>query len=302
LTGKGRLPILSDLKAALRGRGFLPSKARGQNFLFDHNTLRIVAGEVAALPQDTVLEVGPGSGFLTMHLAGTAGRVLAVEVDSTLSLVAKHFLQAHNNIEVMTANILRNDDLNPEVEERLRELGDCSLIAGNLPYSAATAIISAIARSDLKPRRLVFLLQEEVARRLTADPGTSDYGSNSVITAAAFNTQLLQRIGPNVFWPKPRVSSRLVRLTPAAKVGDLPKFASFVHTLFARPKKTAVNSLLEGLARLPTVANREHPDSLREEVVSAIKSLGVGLKVRPGRLDLGQIIKLHEKLVPETLK
>ncbi len=302
MTSKDDYPTLRDLKVALRNSGFVPSKARGQNFLFDHNILRSISGEVAALPDDIVLEIGPGSGFLTMHLAQTAGRVLGVEVDGTLSSVSKRFLGKCENVEIMTADILQKGSINTAVLRRIGELGGCSLAVGNLPYSAATAIVSAIAGSDLKLRRMVFLVQEEVARRLTASHGDPDYCAGSVITAASFDTELLQRIGPSVFWPRPKVNSRLVRFRPAPKVSDPAGFALFVHTLFARPKKTAVNSFLEGLSRTPTGTDRERRSHQREAIIRAIQSIGMDPRVRPGRLAFEQIEALHKKLVPEILK
>jgi 16S rRNA (adenine1518-N6/adenine1519-N6)-dimethyltransferase len=249
-----------------------------------------------------VLEIGPGSGFLTMQLAQTAGRVLAVEVDGILTAVSRRFLEGTDNVEIMNADIFQKDSLNPEVIERLRKLGGCSLAVGNLPYSAATAIVSALARSNLSPRGMVFLLQEEVARRLGASPGSPDYGAVSVIMAAAFDAELLQRIGPNVFWPKPKVSSRLVRLRPAQKVQNLERFAAFVHTLFARPRKTAANSFVEGAARGLSGKPGEPKDVLRRTVAAALQSLGVDPKARPGALNLDQVKALHKKLVPESLK
>jgi len=149
---------------------------------------------------------------------------------------------------------------------------------------------------------MVFLLQEEVAERLSASPGSPDYSAISVITAAAFDAQLLQRMGPNVFWPKPQVSSRLVRLRPAPKVPNLDRFAAFVHTLFARPRKTAVNSFVEGATRYSKDKTGECRDALRTAVTGALQSLGVDAKARPGTLDFDQIKALHEKLVPESLK
>ena len=302
MTGKNDFPTLSDLKEELRKYEFKPSKARGQNFLFDHNTLRRISEQIPLTLQDTVLEVGPGSGFLTLHLAQTAGCILAVELDSILSSVAQSFLKTRENVEIMNTDILKNDNLSSAVINRLQELNGCSTVVGNLPYSAATAIISAFAQSSLQPRHLVFLLQEEVARRLTASPGNSNYCSSSVITTAAYDSELLQRIGPNVFWPKPKVYSRLVRFKPVLKVRYFSKFAAFVHTLFARPRKTAVNSYLEGISQLPAGKGKKSSESLRNTVTGAIQSLGLSPQTRPGRLDFSQIHSLYKKLVPETLK
>jgi 16S rRNA A1518/A1519 N6-dimethyltransferase RsmA/KsgA/DIM1 with predicted DNA glycosylase/AP lyase activity len=118
---------------------------------------------------------------------------------------------------------------------------------------------------------------------------------------AAYDTELLQRIGPNVFWPKPRVNSRLVRFTPAIRARDLPEFAAFARVLFARPKKTVVNSFVEGLSHPTSAAGTTNKDNLRDIVTSALHILDIDPRIRPGKLDFSQIKSLYKKLVPEIL-
>jgi 16S rRNA (adenine1518-N6/adenine1519-N6)-dimethyltransferase len=294
------MPTLSKLRRALRLTGFTPSKTLGQNFLFEHRVLAAIAREVGATGNDVVLEIGCGCGFLTMHLTGSAKKVLAVEIDATLAGVAGRFLSEFPNVEILQADILTQGEVNPVVAEQLRELGGCDLVAGSLPYSAATAIVSALGRWDFTPRALVFLFQEEVARRLAAGPGTSDYGALSVITGAAFEVELLLKIGSEVFWPSPKVESRLVRLKPREFGGDLKGFGAFVHALFAQPRKTAVNSLISGAERSQIPSLPHSRAELRERVAGVLDSLGIDPGTRPGQLSLVQVEAIFKKLVPES--
>ncbi len=297
---KQQLPTLSELKAALRRKGFKPSKARGQNFLFEHRLLGAIAEDVGAGEQDVVLEIGSGCGFLTMHLAGRVRRLLAVEIDRTLAGVATRFLERYANVEILSADFLTGGQVNAEIVERVREIGGCDVVTGNLPYSAATAMIGALAQWAFRPRSLVFMLQEEVARRLTARPGSSDYGGLSVITQAAFEAELLRKVGPEVFWPKPKVHSRVVRLKPRALTGDFGHFTRFVHALFAQPRKTALNSLVAGVTRSRELSAIGTGAKLRGRVAGILSSLGIELETRPGQLDFAQIQAIHGELVPET--
>jgi 16S rRNA (adenine1518-N6/adenine1519-N6)-dimethyltransferase len=293
---RGLKPTLKDLKSALKRKGFTPSKALGQNFLYEHQVLEAIAMEINPAQTGVLLEIGCGSGFLTMHLADTAGKILAVEIDQVLVTVAKRFLSEYPNVEVLEADILKNGEISPAVLKRLEELGGCGLVAGNLPYSAATAIVSALAHWKFTPEALVFMLQEEVARRLAAEPGSPDYGALSVITQAAFEVELLREIGPEVFWPKPKVDSRLLKLTPVKFDGDLRQFEAFVHALFAQPRKTALNSLVMGAGRVDLPFVVKDTAGLREKVAGLFRLFGIDPAVRPGRLDLSQIRKLFDNL------
>ncbi len=332
MTSKQHFPALSDLKTALQLTGWRPSKALGQNFLFEHSVLDAIARQVAPGPTDVVLEIGAGCGFLTAHLAQTAGKVLAVEIDSRLVDIARRFLQQYANAEVMAADILRSKKLSPQVQKRLGELGGCDLVAGNLPYSTATAIIMALARRvapagkttarnatgemercpkdnadlgaqplGLSPRTLTFLVQEEVGQRLAAKPGMPEYGGISVLTGASFSVKLLRTVGAEVFWPKPKVTSRLVQLRPRRKPDEFEKFERFVHTLFAQPRKTAINSIVHGAGRAGALRPGAGKVRLRQEVTQALVSLGVRADVRPGGLSVAQVQELHNVLAAKGL-
>jgi 16S rRNA (adenine1518-N6/adenine1519-N6)-dimethyltransferase len=291
-------PTLKELKRALRDASFKPSKSRGQNFLFDHGTLGAIANDAGITPQDTVLEVGCGCGFLTAHLARLAGRVLAVEIDPVLAAVSRRFLASWGNIEVFTADILKGAAVNPDVLKKLRDTGGCEVVIGNLPYSAATAIISALSDWEFKPRALVLLLQEEVAGRLAAGPGEAGRGALSVISQAAFKINLLRRIGPGVFWPKPRVHSRLVRLEPRRVTSEFSDFRRFVFALFAQPRKTAVNSLSLGVVRSGLLQS-ENSAEVREKIADMVASLGIDNTARPGQLSESQIEAVFRRFLTE---
>jgi len=287
-------PSLKDLKKALRKTGFRPSKTRGQNFLFDHGMLEAIAADAELRPDDKLLEIGSGCGFLTGHLAQYAGSVLAVEIDRVLAAVSNRFLASWGNIEVLVADILREGKVNPEVAGKLRETGICDVVAGNLPYSAATAVIAALSDWEFEPRALVFLLQEEVALRIGAGPGEPDRCALSVISQAAFTVELLRKVGSEVFWPRPKVQSRLVRLTPRGGTDEFSDFRQFVFMLFAQPRKTVLNSLTDGAGRAGPLQGRESKE-IKQIAVSVLNSAEIDPKTRPGQLSEAQIKAIYRQ-------
>jgi 16S rRNA A1518/A1519 N6-dimethyltransferase RsmA/KsgA/DIM1 with predicted DNA glycosylase/AP lyase activity len=145
-------------------------------------------------------------------------------------------------------------------------------------------------------RALLFLLQEEVARRLAAQPGSPDRGALSAIVQAVFEVRLLRKVGPKVFWPRPKVRSRLVKLAPRVFEGDLRRFEQFVHALFAQPRRMALNSLISGSERLREPLAVQNTAELREKITGIFRAFGIERTARPGRLNNSQITTLFENL------
>jgi len=201
----------------------------GQHFLTDQSILQRIA-EAACLPgEPIVVEIGPGKGALTEHLLRRASHVAAIELDPELAL----FLQTR----FPSLELIRGDAL---TEDLGRWPG--APVVGNLPYCVATPIISRVVRLR---RRAVFLIQKEVAERITAIPGTREYGYFSVDTQYFAEAEMLFTVKPEAFRPAPKVDSALVRLKPReAVVGLDPKaFLGFVSQAFRHKRKTLRNNL-----------------------------------------------------------
>ena len=258
-------PTLTEIKALLAEAGLRPEKRYGQHFLIDGNLMRVLVDEADLGPSDTVIEVGPGVGNLTELLVERAGWVVAVEISPTIAEIARRRLAGAENFDLLVRDVLANKHtVAPEVldlaearrqalagppkltDQRKPLAGPLKLVA-NLPYQAATPLVAELVMRDPPLERLVFTVQEEVGRRFAAEPGTSDYGPVGVIVQALGKVELLRRLSPSVFWPRPQVWSAMVRIRPdaaqRASIRDLALFRRTIHGLFVHRRKRAARSL-----------------------------------------------------------
>ncbi len=177
-----------------------PPPRLGQHFLFDPGILGRIADAALLGPDDVVLEIGPGKGTLTRELARRAREVVAIEADRRLAAALEAAPPAPN-VRVVTGDALRVDWPRADV------------IAGNIPYQITSPLIER-ALTPPRPRRIVFLVQREVADRLAAPPGASDYGALSAGVQLVAEVERLFAVRAGAFRPAPRVASALVRITP----------------------------------------------------------------------------------------
>jgi len=245
-------PTQTEIRALLASSGLRPDRRLGQHFLVDGNLMRLLVAEADLGPDDTVLEVGAGVGNLTELLVEQAGWVVAVEIDPRLTAVARERLAAATNLDLLRTDALKDKHtLSPVMAERVRSrlarLGGPLKLVANLPYAAATPLVAELLLAGPVPERLVFTVQEEVAARFAAGPGTRDYGPLSVIAQALGEVEILRRLAPTVFWPRPRVWSAMVCLVPSddrrGRVEDLAVFRRVIDGLFAHRRKRAARSL-----------------------------------------------------------
>lgn len=216
----------------------MPGRPRlGQHFLTDQHVLERIAA-VAADPGDTVLEIGPGRGALTVHLVRSARRVVAVEVDHALASELPSRCAHPPNLEVLHQDILRvdwNEVLEPTDTQPL-------VVAGNLPYYITSPVLRKVFRAGRSVRAATFLIQEEVADRVVARPGGKSFGYLSCLCQLSSRPAKLFCVPPAAFSPPPRVNSALVRfeMLPAPpQVGLL----DFLAACFRNPRKTLRNNL-----------------------------------------------------------
>lgn len=255
-----------------------PRKDLGQHFL---TRPEVCAPLVAFLEPrgHTVVEIGPGSGALTGELLAAGAKVVAWEVD------LRWVFALRRSTGGTDLGLVAGDALQVPLER----LPPGSLVAGNLPYSIATRLVLDCLESALRHpgsiERAAFLVQLEVAERLTASPGDSAYGSLSVLTRALAHTEVLGRLAPGAFRPPPRVDSAFVGLRPRRDLvvpARYDAFARLVRAAFALRRKTLRNSLAAsfGTARA---------DAWLEET-------GLGTKVRAESLGVGELLSLTERM------
>ncbi|HEX7022702.1 MAG TPA: 16S rRNA (adenine(1518)-N(6)/adenine(1519)-N(6))-dimethyltransferase RsmA [Trueperaceae bacterium] len=262
------------VRELLQHHGLRANKSFGQNFLIDGNTLRKIVDSAGIRPEDTALEIGPGLGVLTRALAERAARVISVELDSRLLPVLQETLAAYPNVV-----IVQGDGLNYD----LTQLPPDSLMVANLPYNVATPILVRALESGCL-RRLVFLVQREVAERLVAGPGEEAYGALSLKVAHFAEARVVGDVGPAAFFPPPAVTSSIVRLD--RKPGVLPDPTTFrlVEIAFAHRRKTLKKNLV--MAGFEAGA-----------VTAALAALGLDSRVRAEDLGLASFRELAAMLL-----
>jgi len=221
----------------------VPRQKLGQHFLIRGAVLERIACAACPDREPLVVEIGPGRGALTTHLLARADRVVAIEIDRYLAQNLKQRVEQAVSpvdpaLDVVEANALEID---------LSQWGP-AVITGNLPYYAATAILERVMALGPIVRRGVFLTQKEVAQRITASPGTREYGYLSVSMQLSADIELLFEVKPAAFHPPPKVDSAVLRFVPhnrAAEldIADRPAFLRFVSLCFRQKRKTLRNNL-----------------------------------------------------------
>lgn len=246
-----------DLMAAV---GFQPSSVRGQNFLLDPTLHRWLAAEAAAGPRDTVVEIGVGLGFLTRELVRTAGHVVGIELEPRLLAIATRELGDVPNFtgHVLDALSGPGRSLAPVIADALDAApaaGGAGLVVANLPYSISGPLLAAFTALPTLPERAVLLVQKEMAERVAAAPGSPDYGGLSVLVQALFKASVLRDVSPQVFRPRPKVVSSVLRLErrhdaprQLATVDRRVEFGRFVRALFQQRRKALRTTLARALA------------------------------------------------------
>ena len=267
-----------DITEVLARHGLEPSRALGQNFLADPNTVRRIVRLAALDSSSNVVEIGPGVGSLTTELAATGARVLAVELDRHLLPVLAE------TVEPLGVEVIHGDALSVDWSDILAPNEVWQLVA-NLPYNVATTIVLQLLDDVPSIASMLVMVQREVGERLAALPGTSAYGIPSVKLSLWATAEVVARIPATVFIPQPRVESVMVRITrrqtPAVHV-DHGALMELVRTAFGQRRKMLRRSL----------ASKVTPDQFA--------SAGIDPSERPERLGISQWGDLTAAVLAET--
>ena len=271
----------------LQKYNFSFQKKFGQNFLIDPHVLDKIIAAAEITKDDFVLEIGPGIGTLTQHLAEAAREVVAVEIDSTLIPILEDTLSAYDNVSVINEDVLKVD-LRKLAEER--NGGKPIKVVANLPYYITTPIIMSLFESHVPLKSLTVMVQKEVALRMQAGPGTKDYGALSLAVQYYASPYLAANVPPNCFMPRPNVGSAVIRLTrfeeTPVQVKDEKLLFRLIRASFNQRRKTLQNGLV----------NSQELDFTKEQVAAAIATLGVSPSVRGEALTLEQFAALANAL------
>jgi 16S rRNA (adenine1518-N6/adenine1519-N6)-dimethyltransferase len=254
-----------QVRDLLDQHGLAPSRALGQNFVADPNTVRRIARLAGVGPGDRVVEIGPGLGSLTLALAETGASVTAVEVD-------RHLLPAlHQVVDPAGVRVVHGDALRLDWDAVLGPPGDgppWALVA-NLPYNVATPLVLDLLAGVPAIDRMLVMVQREVGERLAARPGEKAYGIPSVKVAYRAEAEIVGRVPPTVFIPPPRVDSALVsiRRLPAPPVdADPATLFRLVEAGFGQRRKMLRRSLTGLVPAEAFAAAGVRPEARAEEL------------------------------------
>jgi 16S rRNA (adenine1518-N6/adenine1519-N6)-dimethyltransferase len=185
----------------------------GQNFLVDPNLQRKIVDALEPAPGDTIVEIGPGRGALTRHLAHTGARLTAIELDPDLASDLAAEFHEHASVTIIHTDIL---DWDPET---IGDAGAAIKVVGNIPYNITSPILFRLLEWPVTPERIVLMVQKEVAERILADPGEKAYGALTVGVRAQARVERLFHVGRHAFRPVPGVDSTVIRIWPRPVTG-----------------------------------------------------------------------------------
>ncbi len=233
----------------LRAHGLRPSRRLGQNFLCDRNTLDRIVRAANLTPDDPVVEIGGGLGGLSLALAPCARSVTVIEIDRHLEPILTDVTSHLQNIHLIFQDFLRVDHAS------LFDAAfgaDRGVVVANIPYYITTPIIEILLTHKARLKRVVLLVQHEVAERITAAPDTPACGSMSLYVQYHADTELIGVVPKTVFLPQPEVNSAIVALTPAlpgtVAVGQPDRMLHVIRAAFIQRRKTLLNALLRAPA------------------------------------------------------
>lgn len=278
-------------KEILNQYGFSFKKSLGQNFIIDPNILRNIVSYANLSEESGAIEIGPGIGALTEHLARNCKKVVAFEIDGRLLPVLEDTLSSYSNVKVIHSDILKAD-VAKVIEEEMQGIKDIMVVA-NLPYYVTTPILMKLLHDRLPIRGLVVMMQKEVADRITAKPGTKNYGSLSIAVQYYATAEVVMTVPKTVFMPQPNVDSAVIRLTmrnmPPIQVIDEDFLFIVARASFAQRRKTILNNLQSGLP-----SGKEK----KQQIVDALNQCGIEPTRRGETLTIEEFGKLSDALLP----
>ena len=273
---------LSQIRAALEEARVRPVKTLGQNFLHDRNLSRWIITQAEVKPDDFVLEIGPGLGALTEQILSRGARVIAIEKDARLVEFLRRKFRS-SRFEACHADALKFDTRVLFAERNVKLLG-------NLPYYIASQLLVRFVDYPTAISLALLMLQDEMARRITANPTSTDYGALTLRMQLHHHVEYLRKIPNTVFFPQPEVSSAVVRIAPRSpgevNVFDLAMFRRIVRLGFSQRRKQLRKLLRDCVGEWETAAEK----------------IGVPLSARAEELSLDQWIALANFITPNNEK
>lgn len=275
--------------------GFHFQKKYGQNFLIDANILEKIIEAAEITKEEGVIEIGPGIGTMTQYLAEHAKWVAAVEIDKNLIPILKETLSDYNNVTIFNEDILKLD-INKLVQDKNN--GRPVKIVANLPYYITTPIIMGLFESQVPLSSITIMVQKEVAERMQVGPGTKDYGALSLAVQYYARPEIMLKVPPTCFIPKPNVGSAVIRLTrfdkPPVQVNSEKKLFSIIKAAFNQRRKTLANALANASILVDEKGNEVRVT--REYVCNILDQMELSQTIRGEALTLEQFARISNFL------
>lgn len=285
------MPDLSSFhntREIISKHNFSIQKKYGQNFLIDGRVLDKIIEAAELSKNDYVIEIGPGLGTMTQRMAPLCKHVTAIEIDKELIPILSDTLSDFDNVDVINDDVLKVDFR--ELIEKKNE-GKPIKIVANLPYYITTPIIMELLEEKLKIKSITVMVQKEVADRMKVGPGTKDYGALSLAVKYYASPYIVANVPQNCFIPRPNVASAVIRLNchekPPVSVKDEKLMFSLIRAAFNQRRKTLINA----------VSNYTGLSFTKEDVASALSSIGLDENIRGEVLDLEKFAMLTDRLL-----
>lgn len=231
-----------NMKLMLEQKRFVFKKKYGQNFIIDENIINAIINKSAIDKETLVIEIGPGSGALTIKLAETAKNVLCYEIDTSLREILSDVLKDCKNVEIIYDDFLKRNVLLDIKKYKYNSL----YVVANLPYYITTPIIVKLIEDNIDVKKIVVMVQKEVGNRFRAKPGSRDYNSLSVFLNYFYDVKKIMDVSKNVFMPKPNVDSIVVEFNKKEKnlsIKNKELFFKLIRDSFRQKRKTIKNNL-----------------------------------------------------------
>lgn len=286
----------NNTRSILNEYGLRAKKGFGQNFLTDPDILQRIVEAAGVTKADNVIEIGPGIGALTERLAQAAGEVVAVEIDADLIPVLDQTLADYDNVKVINQDILKAN-LPVLIQEQFTNAKRPIKVVANLPYYITSPILMNLLASPIDWASITVMMQKEVAQRLTAEPGTKQYGALTLAIAYQMDAEIAFNVSRHSFIPSPNVDSAIVVLTRrnselSVQPFDRQKLFGLIRGCFAHRRKSLWNNLQSVIGK---------DDATKQTMQAVLKQLGWDPQIRPERLTLNDFITLLNALHDQRL-
>lgn len=251
----------------------------GQNFLVDENVIEKIVNTMDESDDLAIIEIGPGLGSLTEHLLKKAKKVVSIEIDQNMVTILKDNFEDVEHFELIHEDILKYD-LETLVKDLKKEYRDVYLVA-NLPYYITSDILLTVFKLEVPIDQLLVMVQTEFGERLVSKHNTKAYRPVTVVAKTFYRCKISFNISKNVFYPKPKITSSIVKMTlKDSNVINKEKYIDFVELCFTQKRKTLYNNLRLELSE--------------DEAKQLLKDAKIAENMRPAELDIADYLRLYE--------